>query len=213
METYQTDDEQVEALKKWWEENGTSIAFGVVLGLGAIFGWRWWQDSKLREAELVSDLYQSMIVAATGNEPEQAQLIAEEITTDYSSTSYAVFARLALAKYAVAANDYTQAAEHLQWAQDNNDLDGLDKEIRLRLAKVLTAQDKYEESLALIDSGDKGQFAGAFNELKGDIKTFQGDMDAARLAYQQAIEQLRVLQTDTALVEMKLNDLGKIGPQ
>ena len=33
---YETDDEKVEAIKKWWQDNGPSIAAGLVLGLIAM---------------------------------------------------------------------------------------------------------------------------------------------------------------------------------
>ena len=40
MDVYKTEEEQVEAIKKWWQENGKSIIAGVVIGITAIFGWR-----------------------------------------------------------------------------------------------------------------------------------------------------------------------------
>ena len=38
MSSYLSEEEQVEALKKWWKDNGTSVIAGVVLGFGIIFG-------------------------------------------------------------------------------------------------------------------------------------------------------------------------------
>ena len=43
MSTYLSDDEQAEALKKWWKENAVSIIVGAGLGFGIIFGWQGWQ--------------------------------------------------------------------------------------------------------------------------------------------------------------------------
>ncbi|MEW8396328.1 MAG: tetratricopeptide repeat protein, partial [Candidatus Thiodiazotropha sp.] len=40
MSEYQTEEEQVEAIKRWWKENGTSVIAGLVIGLGGIFGWQ-----------------------------------------------------------------------------------------------------------------------------------------------------------------------------
>ena len=40
MEQYRTEEEQVEALKKWWEENGRSTVVAVIVALGLGFGWQ-----------------------------------------------------------------------------------------------------------------------------------------------------------------------------
>ena len=42
MSDHLTDEEQVEKVKAWLKENGTSIVAGVVIGLGGIFGWQFW---------------------------------------------------------------------------------------------------------------------------------------------------------------------------
>ncbi len=51
MDVYRTDEEQVEALRKWWLENGKSVIAGIVIGFSAIFGWRAWQDHTIVQAE------------------------------------------------------------------------------------------------------------------------------------------------------------------
>ena len=42
MAEFETEDQQLEALRKWWQENGRGVLVGVVLGLGAVGGWRGW---------------------------------------------------------------------------------------------------------------------------------------------------------------------------
>ncbi|PAR85254.1 YfgM family protein, partial [Vibrio cholerae] len=44
MELYDTEEQQVEAIKDWWKENGKAVIFGAVIGLGGLFGWRYYQD-------------------------------------------------------------------------------------------------------------------------------------------------------------------------
>ena len=45
MELYDSEEQQVEAIKDWWKENGKAVVLGVVVGLGGLFGWRYYQDS------------------------------------------------------------------------------------------------------------------------------------------------------------------------
>ena len=42
MSAYLEEEEQIEAIRNWWKENGRSVIAGAVLGLAAIFGWQGW---------------------------------------------------------------------------------------------------------------------------------------------------------------------------
>ncbi len=68
MDVYKTEEEQVEAIKKWWQENGKSIIAGVVIGITAIFGWRAYDNHTAVQAEAASTLYEQMIGAARVND-------------------------------------------------------------------------------------------------------------------------------------------------
>jgi len=46
-----SDEEKAEALKAWWASNGISVAAGVALTIGGMFGWNYYQESKLTAAE------------------------------------------------------------------------------------------------------------------------------------------------------------------
>ena len=61
MEGYESEKEQVEAIKKWWQANGKSIIVGVVLGISLVVGGRWWLASQHKQAELASDQYEQVL--------------------------------------------------------------------------------------------------------------------------------------------------------
>lgn len=214
MEDYLSEQEQVEALRKWWGENGKSVIAGIVLGLAAIFGWRAWQDNSRVRAEAASDVYQELLTALGNPEArKEANELAEELINDYPSMRYAVFAGLAQARLAVAADDYPKAEEHLRKALASNDDAKLQPLIRLRLAAVLTANGDHQAALKELDAKDPGTFAAAFDELRGDIQLALGDLNAARTLYQQALEITRAEQGDTVVLEMKLESLGSAGQE
>ncbi len=63
MEQYRTEEEQVQALGRWWKENGRSIVAAVVIALSAGFGWQAWQANEVRQQEQASDIYQALLHA------------------------------------------------------------------------------------------------------------------------------------------------------
>lgn len=208
MDVYTTEEEQVEALKKWWKENGTSIIFGIVLGLAAVFGWRGWQEHKSAQAQAASELFQDVLSALRSDSPDKAESPANEIVKTYSSTGYAVPAQLVLAKLAVNGDKLDEAAAHLKQALKQSDSPTLSLDIRLRLARVQSAKGDYDAALATLNVKDPGAFSPGYEELKGDILSGQGKAQDAYAAYEQALKQYRKQGTDTSMLEMKIDELG-----
>jgi len=209
LDGYTTEDEQVEQLKKWWDDNGKSAIFGVVLGLAAIFGWREWQGHTIRQVEAASEIYQQALTATNQNQVEQAREKANELLNNYGDTGYAVFARLILAHLAAEDADYNSAEQHLSAVLGTITNESLKHEITLRLARVHIANNKADQALTLLNRNDYGAFAAVYNELKGDAYASQSKHDEARQAWQQAITESQDSATDLSLLNLKLDALGK----
>ena len=210
MDIYQTEDEQVEALKKWWQENGKSAIFGVAVGLVAIFGWREYKDYSLEQTENASEVYQQMVIALRDDKSADIEQAANNISANYDSTAYASFAALGLAKIAISENDLAGAEEHLQTALKSTSHKSLKQIISLRLVRVYIAQNELKKASAIIskNSGDNA-FSVSFQELQGDIYQLEGDFENARKTYQAALDKASESEQDTALLDLKLDDLGR----
>ncbi len=208
MEGYRTDEEQVEHLKKWWEENGKSIVGGIALGLIAIFGWRGWQDHLVVQGENASDLYEQM--AADIREEQGADIteIADQLYQDYKSTPYSTFSLLLQAREAVEKDDIHSAKLHLQWVLDNTNNDEFRHIARLRLSRLLLTEGDKDAALSLLEKAEPGKFASSYHELRGDILLQQGDSKAAQDAYTQALATQNSIRGNQSVVQMKLDDLG-----
>jgi predicted negative regulator of RcsB-dependent stress response len=206
VEVYTSEQEQVEALKKWWKENGRSIIAGVVIGLGAVFGWRAWMEHKLTEAEQASLLFQQVLAAAQSTEAQAAASRAEMLIADFDNTVYADFAALELARLALERGDTAAAESHLRWVLENSGDAGLQQIARLRLARVLASTGNLDQAweLARVEK-EVASFAGEYAELRGDIALARGDDASARDFYQKALEKGA---GDPGLIRMKMADLG-----
>ena len=207
--TYETDEEQLEAIKKWWAENGKAVIAGVVLGLGAIFGWRGWVSYEQGRSEAASALYEEVIIAIEAPDPETAVAVGDRLMNDYADTPYAAMAALARAKTNVESGDLQSAAQALRWAMDNGRDVDVAEVARLRLARVQYALNQPDEALATLQQEFPPAYAALVEELRGDILVEKGDAEGARAAYRKALQDSRAV-VDRSALEMKLNDLGVV---
>jgi len=69
-----SEQEQAERLKNWWKKNAAPVAGGVLLGLGAIFGYNWWSETEDKRREAASDLFAELVESVTA----ESARIAEE---------------------------------------------------------------------------------------------------------------------------------------
>ena len=191
-DSYRTEEEQVEALKAWWRENGKSTVVAIALAVMGVFGWQGWQKQQQADQSTASAIYQNLLTAANGDKGQAtlaqiatANHLADTLKADYTGTTYAHFAALYKAKFAVDDNDLNAAAAELQWVLDNGAMDEVRIQARLRLAKVLLAEGQMDEAMKLTIGENKG-YSAAFNEVKGDILAAQGDSVGALSVYQQA---------------------------
>ncbi len=120
METYRTEEEQVEAIKHWWRENGKSTVLGVAIALSLVFGWRGWNNYQADRAAEASVLYENLLqadaaVQSNGSKRETAEHLAKTLKDGFAGHSYAQYAALIQAKYAVNDGDYDAAEAELNW--------------------------------------------------------------------------------------------------
>ena len=114
MEIYDSEKEQVEALKRWWKENGRMVVLGLVIGLGGTFGWNGWQSWRNTQAENASLTYQSLLAAAAQSDVEQVNSRGMALLNDYPESGYAPLAALVMAKSAVTEERAVDAGRNLQ---------------------------------------------------------------------------------------------------
>jgi predicted negative regulator of RcsB-dependent stress response len=206
---YETDDEKVEAIKKWWKENGTSIVFGVAIGLALVFGWRAWSSYRDGISAQASAAFEQVVVAADSGQVDSAIKQAELLNRDYASTPYAALASLVAARVLYDKGDATAAVSALEKVVAKPPEPALGRLAAVRLARIQVAQGQLDAAAATVAAHDDGQaFAGDFAAVRGDIAAARGDMKKAREEYEKAI----AAGTGSAeLVRLKLDNLPAAG--
>jgi predicted negative regulator of RcsB-dependent stress response len=209
VNVYATEDEQVEAIKKWWKENGKSVIGGVIIGVAVLYGGKMWFEQRNQHIENASAEYEAMIQDLNQDKKNEAADRGAAILGQYANTTYGELAALAMAKIKVDENDLVAAKSHLQWALDHAKQDEIKRIARLRLARVLHAEGKEDEALQLLNIAAADKFAAAYDELKGDIYVAKGDVEQARTHYDLALQSLEPTSRVRRYIEMKLDELGQ----
>lgn len=220
MESYRSEDEQVEALRRWWDENGRSTIVAIVVALAAGFGWQGWQARQESQRETASDLYQAMLrelgPGAAGGATGASSELAAQLMQHYSSSTYAQFAALHLAAAAVNDGDLAEAEAQLRWtlgkAEPGSDTARV---AQLRLARVMASSGNTEQALSVLAGAEVGAYAASYAAARGDILLAAGRDDEARAAYEQALMLASAASGGAGLpaLQQKLQSLTPVPPQ
>ncbi len=216
MVSYNTDEEQIEALKNWWNENGTQLLVGLVIVLTGVFGYQTWQNNMREEGEAASALYEELRVAlsasasATGEERAHqittASYISDTLKEEHESSAYSKFAAMQMAKLAVEQGNLNKAELDLEWVMDHGS-DAIIPLARLRLARVLFAKGDRERALALVENVEEGAYRSSYAEVRGDFYHRLGRNKDARQAYQAALNEMQGTGSNP-LIQMKMDDIA-----
>ena len=204
MEIYSTEEQQAEAIKRFFRENGLSLALGVIVGLGGLYGWKAYNQNQITTAEQASDAYTKLV------ESDSVLASADAFISENKDSQYATLAAFVAAKEAVDAQNLDLANEKLSWIVTNVDNAQLRAIATTRLARVQIAQQQYDDALSTLNAPLPEAFNANVAELKGDIYTQQGNKEQARVAYQAAVDAGGL--TSNPLLQIKLDDLAVTSP-
>lgn len=199
--------EQSEQVRSWIRNNAVAIIGGIALGLGAIYGWHWWQGEQQQARMAVSGRYADAVTAyESGKLPTSEQSRATIEGIGKANPTLAALAALQLAKAQVDAAKPNDAIATLRNLRD------LDPDMRAivhqRLARLLVDADKGKDALALLDDEQNP----AMLDVRGDAHMVLGDSAKAQQAYLKALGLVDVGDPQHRLLRLKLIEAGGTPP-
>jgi len=201
IEISDSEEEQVDKLKKWWDSNGKQIIAGAVLGLAGIFGWNYYVDYQDSQALNARALYLSYA-------SDSANVGAyDKLIKDHPSSSYSDQATLLMAKYLFEAENYSLALDALKplMSRENSVIAST---AALRSASLYLELGQHQEALAVLNMDNANEFSGLFYNLSGDVYLDLGNNEEARNSYALAIENITDNSSLSQLIQIKLDDLN-----
>ena len=211
MDDLISEKEQIEQLRSWWSEYGGYVIGGLGLGIALLAGLNYYTNSKLEAQLEASVLYESLTQQVVSGSLEAAEAVADELSMDYASTSYAAQAQFAMARLYMDKNRDQDAADALSAIIASDADEELKLVARARLARVLLYQNKAQDVVDMLEGQESEAFGPVYQELLGDAYYALGRVEDAQVAYQNVmLNPLSRDLVDQQLVQWKALDLPEV---
>lgn len=201
MSDYLTDEEQLDKLRGWWQQNGLMLACAVIVSVIGVVGWRWYAEYRADQVAGASDLYVDYLTA----EGTERDSIATTLAREYPESIYQVLVLLRESQERIIAEDVEGAEMQLKKALSAASDDKLADIVRLRLARVLQQLERTDEALSTLGQVSSLGMRSQVQELKGDIHMVRGEREAAHEAYAAALTEAGE-GAQRPILEMKVAD-------
>ena len=209
MADHLQEEEQLEAISQWWQENRTSVIAAVVLTLGGTVGWSQYEDYTSEKAVAAANTYDGLLQEReSGESAEELALISAGLRETHDGEAFAEFASLQVAAAAVEAGDLGLARAELESVMATVELDStLGQLVQLRLARVMAASGDETAAVAILEQGSSS-FPASYAQALGDIHLAAGRESEALVAYQSAQTESLALGGQLGLVDLKVSGLS-----
>ena len=199
MEIYENENDQVEAIKRFFAENGKA------LGVGALVGWRYWNNHQIESARSASLSYQTVVSSLSAGKAEDLSA-AEKFAADNKNT-YGALASMELAQQFVDQNQLEKAAAQLQQGLAATSDENLNAVITLRLARVQIQLKQADTALKTLESVKGEGWAAIVADLRGEALLSKGDKQGARSAWEAGVKS-NASPALSEMMQMKINNLS-----
>ncbi len=199
--------QQIDDIKKWFKRHGKKVAALLAVALISLSGVLGYKNYRHGQEEKASAMYDSLVKMDAGD-LKKVRLAASAIVESYPKTPYAVRSAMYVATLDFGSGDLNDARLQLQWVLDHSAEPDVKDIARLRFARVLFDENKYQDAFAMLDAKHNDAYDGLYSDLKGDIYLAQGKRDEARSAYLMALNKTDAGNAFHNYLQIKLESTG-----
>lgn len=211
MSRYETEEEQVDAIKAWWKKNGTSLLTTILIFVLAFSGWRYWNNHNQVQAINASSAFEVMQLNMEQGTFGEVSREALKLMQEQPKSPYAAASAMLLAKYVFSKGEVAEAQQHLEWINEHATDKALKDIAMMRLARILADQKQFDEAKSVLSKVGASQLMptekGHFDYISGVIALEQGDFAGARDAFKSVVDNLATSKTLQGLAQIQLDDL------
>jgi len=188
LEGYTTETEQLQAIKKWWDQNAKWVLGGLLIAAIVVGGWKLWGYWQGKRAAEAAGLYAAVVQAEGQGGNAAVDAAAQKVLHAYPDTAYGALAGLALAKSQFAQQHLSDAIDTLQGVVKHSPDKGLAMIARIRIARIQLQRGNAKAALDILKGYEKSAFAATVQSLRGDAFMQLGRTEAARDAFKRGLK-------------------------
>jgi len=188
MSKYETDEEQITAIKAWWKENATSVLSSILIVAVSWSGWTYYQNDQRTKSASASATFEMMQMSMEQGSFGDTAREGMKLLSDQPDSPYSAGASLLLAKHHVEQGKIDEAIVNLNWVVEHSNDGSMVLIAKLRLTNVF------------LDKGDAWQ---AENTLKSINLELLSKAEQANFSYSQAMVALKNNQLEEAKKRLK----------
>lgn len=147
MKVYASDEEQLKALSKWWQENKQSTLRFVITLLLAASIYNLYRYNEASSSQIASTMYYNIVASVEKNDLKLAKSQIITLQNEHASSNYAALSSMILAKTFVDEGLYGDAIRQLDWVTEYGDA-SLHDIAYMRIARLNLALNKPHIALS-----------------------------------------------------------------
>lgn len=184
------EDDYIERARELWRRYQFSVYVGLAMVLATIIGFTLSHSAYDEERRVVNEQLYVLMDSADDGQLEDAQAAHNALADNEEFPELGNLGAFVLSSLHFYAGDYAAAAAVLQRPLEDSADDGLRQLAALRIAEVHIADGENGEAVELLNDHmpDLGRLRIMFEERIGDAEFNAGNVEAAREAYERAIE-------------------------
>ncbi|MBL8275463.1 MAG: tetratricopeptide repeat protein [Pelomonas sp.] len=200
--------EQLDAVKAFWNKYGNLITWLLVLVLGGFAAWNGWQWYQRDQGNKAGALFDELDRAASAGDVEKTSRAFADLRQRFPGTAYAQQGGLIAAKVQFDKGKAEDARASLTWVAEQAKESEMRTVARLRLAALQADAKQYDEALKTLDAAKAEGFEALVADRRGDVLMLQGKKAEARNAWQVAYAAMSDKVEYRRLIDAKLTALG-----
>lgn len=208
--------EQLSAIKAWWEQNGNMVSWIVTVIAVCVMGWFGWQRYQMSQAGEAGALYSVVLDATEKGDAPKVRAAASDLVSKFAGKMPADLGVMLAGKSEADAGDTKSAILKLQWVVDNTKDVAMRDMARLRLAAYQIDDKAFDAALKTLEAAPAESFLPRFEDMRGDVYFAKGANKESAAAYQRALDAYAKAPTASfgaefkGIVETKLEALGGV---
>lgn len=161
MSRYDTEQEQMDAIKAWWAKYGTLILSGVLIVAIAFAGWRYWQSYTYTQSANASATFEVLEISHQNGMFGEVSREARRLMQDQPKSPYAGAAAMMLAQFHWDKAESEEALEALQWVVDAKQPSDMKVTAQLRMVRIYIEVSELDKAQQILDGLASQKWGGA----------------------------------------------------